>query len=733
MKRFLKAFVAYLGYDIRARVRDRYAIFEENASRDHELLKSFAKSAAGDLGAADGRKAIREIFLAETLQDQPSVEYSRIELGDDRTLDVGIWRRQGRDANAPFTRRMDRRDEWSSWADVEKLQPKRSKWRIILLGESVARGFLYDPQFNPAMAVSAMLKAQLGSKNVDVVDLAKSNLSLYELKTCVGQSLALAPDLLVIFAGNNWRPQLTTRDIPYVQSILERDGVPGMKAFLDEARRRTVSSLVAQVSQVLNSRGTKVIWVVPEFNLADWADPPANAPQLPQQRNQQWHVLDERTTQALRKGDFSLASQLGKKMTELDGNTSAVPLRVLAECCKSAGDLEGTRQYLELSRDAEAWDPSFSLSPRISSVVQNVLREAALLPGSFVVDLPSVVSRHLGGQLPDRRIFLDYCHMTAEGINVAAAAIASEALAILANITVSQEELFSRAPSPSEQMHGKACFLAAVHNSHFYQRSEIVRYWCDQALKHWPKTSELMRRYIDYETRNLPMIACKSGLELLQLDELGTVRYLASGTVRRLDLALCDAVVASLNGMGLPVGSEIDRLRIEQHSPKNGPKELTDFYYSSAVPSVSERQWTTRSFPNNRGSHSDCTAALWKNSLFLFVGRGGEDVVLKLTYRVPMTSGDSTVTIEVNGRPVAELPAQPTWCTRDIFVAGSWVEDGVNKILVSWPTEEPVSEIVIGRIVNELTAQRLPRFGRVFGEIHTLSALILPGAGLLPA
>ena len=53
-----------------------------------------------------------------------------------------------------------------------------------------------------------------------MVDLAKSNLTLQELKTCIGQSLALSPDLLVIFAGNNWRPQLAASDIPYVQGIL---------------------------------------------------------------------------------------------------------------------------------------------------------------------------------------------------------------------------------------------------------------------------------------------------------------------------------------------------------------------------------------------------------------------------------------------------------------------------------------------------------------------------------
>ncbi|MGE3783607.1 MAG: hypothetical protein AB7H71_12790, partial [Alphaproteobacteria bacterium] len=618
------------------------------------------------------------------------------------------------------------------WADVEKIAPKRTKWRVALLGESVARGFFYDPQFNPAKVLSAMLESQLGPKNVEVVDLAKSNLSFYELRACVGQSLALAPDLLVIFAGNNWRPQLASRDIPYVQSILRQDGIPGMKAFLDEARFHAVRSLIAQVSQVLGLRKTKVIWVIPEFNLADWEDPASNVPQLPGQRNQQWRALDRRTAQALHEGDVALARQLAEQMMHLDGNTSSVPLRVLAECCKSDGDLDGARQYLELCRDAEGWDPSFSLSPRVSAVVQNALREAASLPGSFVVDLPAIFSRHLGGQLPDRRIFLDYCHMSAEGINLAVAAIASEALAILVKSKVSSEDLLRRGSSPSEQIQGRACFLAAVHNAHFYQRLDVVRYWCDEALKHWPECSELMTRYIDYETRNLPMMACKSGRELLELDELDTARYLASGNVRRLDLTLCEAVAGSLDEAGLQVGPAIDRLRVEQHSPCDTPRELTEFYYNSAVPGVAGRQWTSRSFPNNRGSHSDCTSALWDKSLFLFVARDGEDVVLKLAYRVPMASDGSLVEVEVNGRHVAELPAQSRWSTRDIPVDGSCVVDGVNKVLISWPTDEPAAETIIGRIVDELGAERLPRFGRVYGEIYTLCAFVLSGSGILP-
>ena len=149
-------------------------------------------------------------------------------------MQLGIWKRESGAKAAPFVRSPDRRDEWFYWADKERIEPKRCKWRVALLGESVARGYLYDPHFNAASALEGMLRSQLGAGKIDIVDLAKSNQTLQELKGLVGQCLALRPDVIVIFAGNNWRPHLTDLDIPYVDSVLRKDGVPGMKSVLDD-------------------------------------------------------------------------------------------------------------------------------------------------------------------------------------------------------------------------------------------------------------------------------------------------------------------------------------------------------------------------------------------------------------------------------------------------------------------------------------------------------------------
>ena len=220
-----------------------------------------------------------------------------------------------------------------------------------------------------------MLRSQLGAGKIDIVDLAKSNQTLQELKVMVGQCLALRPDVIVIFAGNNWRPHLTDSDIPYVDSVLRKEGVPGMKSILDEQAEQAVRQLTAEVNSLLEPRKIPVIWVIPEFNLDDWSDPVSNAPLFAGQGNKQWLELGEHASRAMRERDLVLAEKSAKKMVEIDGGTSSVPQRILAECCRANGDLQGTRRYMEKCRDAEGWDLSFSFSPRVSSSIQNALRK----------------------------------------------------------------------------------------------------------------------------------------------------------------------------------------------------------------------------------------------------------------------------------------------------------------------------------------------------------------------
>jgi hypothetical protein len=407
-------------------------------------------------------------------------------------------------------------------------------------------------------------------------------------------------------------------------------------------------------------------------------------------------------------------------MTELDGGTSAVPLRVLADCCRVRGQLAETRRYLELCRDAERWDPGYSPSPGVCSPVQKALRQADRSPGSVVVDLPELLSQYNGG-LADRRLFLDYCHLNSQGIKIATAAIASQVIQFLAGQSVSAQALQDRCPTPAAKIEGKAAILAAVHNAHYYQRAEVVGYWCRRALQLWPDCVGLMARLLDCQTRNLPLIACKSGLELLQLDEFGMMQYISRGTATRVDITLSKAFAAALDQADAAFEHEIAELRLRLHGVKHGTRELTSFYYSSAVPGHFERGWTSRSFPNNRGSRSIYASAFWETAKFLFFADAGRPVRVRITFRLPPSTAAGEVAIEINGARVATLRAEATWRTETIDLPGDGIVQGLNQIVVVWPTDAIHAERVLERAADELLAGRLPAFFRVFGEIHALS------------
>ena len=723
LKKSLKSVARYFGLEISKvqRLPNRIT-FDEAMDYDYGLLRGFATRVAQFSASPAETQAVRNLLLTGILNTQPYAGYFSIEVGGAHTPQVGIWKRKSGDKDAPFVRLPDRRDEWFYWADKESIEPKRCKWRVALLGESVARGYLYDPHFNPASALEGMLRSQLGAGKIDIVDLAKSNQTLQELKVMVGQCLALRPDVIVIFAGNNWRPHLTDSDIPYVDSVLRKEGVPGMKSMLDEGAEQAVRQLTGEVNSLLEPRKIPVIWIIPEFNLDDWSDPVSNAPLLAGQGNKEWLKLSAHASRAMRERDLVLAGKSAKKMAQLDGGTSSVSQRILAECCRANGDFHGARQHLEMCRDAEGWDLSFSFSPRVSSPIQNALREIASAPNNFVIDLPELLNRHLDNALPDRRIFLDYCHLTAEGINFAMAAVASRVLTLLTGRDIPPQNLQSKSLNLSPKVEGKACFLAATHNAHFYQSYNLVHYWCARALQFWPECAEIMRRVVDYQTRRVPIMACKSTIELFELDELGTLRYLLRGGGQRLDLILSEAVVKSVGAVGLDIEKEVSDLRVKEHSPKTGPKELTEWYYSSAIPGPSERAWTSRSLPNNRGSHNIYASAFWETSKFVFIGEKGQPVGLRFTYRVPASSlTDGAVEIEVNGYRVARASADHTWQTLETIIDGDYVLDGTNEIIITWPDEENAAQVQLGRAADALGARRLPYFYRVYGEIHAVS------------
>lgn len=706
--------------------------------RPPELLKDVADRLARTIVTEDGAQVARLLRLAGLLGNPLHPAPERLptdNIGDREVtgeapaaspspLRIGVWEGEQVNGRTCFVRRQEMMEEWSFWANVGRIEAKGSKLRILLLGESVARGYLYDPLFNMAGALEAVLQSQLGEDNVEVIDLARTNLS-HDLKELASSALLLEPDAAIIFAGNNWRARHYSPH-PYERAALDaqirRQGVPGLKRGFEERLAVQVRSAVKEIASLYQAEGVPLVWMVPEFNLGDWRDPLAIAPHLSRGDNQEWLTLWDGARDALRDRDFETAAKLAERMVQLDGGTTATGLYILAECSQQLGDPVAGRRYLELARDATIWDCSRAVSPRPYTVTQEVLREEAVRCGNEVVDLPEVFKEYLDGGIPDRRLFLDYCHLASEGIQVAVAAASSRVLRLLSGTDIHWRELVDKSVAPTREVEAEASFLAAIHNAHWAQSFDVVHHYCLRAVKLSPSVAQIMLRFLDLQTRHAPLMMCRSAEEIAMSGSELVQHYLLHHNRQQLDKTLLDAVVGALAGIGLNAGGQLNQLRREEHSVGSRAANLLDYYYVSSARQAQEETWLIPQLQKLNESKNYYTAYS-RESRFFFVGDANRPVRLRLTCRLPESESDEgTISVEVNGGRLGDAVIDRQWSTWEIEVAGGEIRDGLNEVVIRWPTPAFPGDKLLESLIDRITDKSLPEFFCPFGEIHAFSA-----------
>src|SRR6185295_2526663 len=110
------------------------------------------------------------------------------------------------------------------YATRKVLRPKQAELplRVALFGESAAAGYLYAPHLTPAQVLEGQLRSIGGSADFEVIDLARTNERLASLAQTVRAALQIQPDVLVIYAGNNWNLLETPEVSPYAASVAAR-------------------------------------------------------------------------------------------------------------------------------------------------------------------------------------------------------------------------------------------------------------------------------------------------------------------------------------------------------------------------------------------------------------------------------------------------------------------------------------------------------------------------------
>ncbi|HEX2253889.1 MAG TPA: hypothetical protein VHQ65_11535, partial [Thermoanaerobaculia bacterium] len=136
---------------------------------------------------------------------------------------ISIWHPERRDGETAWVRPAPQPlgDHYAAARELTARRPGGPR-RLCFFGESAAAGYLYAPHLTPARVLEAQLATLAGPGRWEVVDLARTNERLATLAATVEASLQLQPDLLVIYAGNNWTLLETPELSPFAPSVTSR-------------------------------------------------------------------------------------------------------------------------------------------------------------------------------------------------------------------------------------------------------------------------------------------------------------------------------------------------------------------------------------------------------------------------------------------------------------------------------------------------------------------------------
>lgn len=631
---------------------------------------------------------------------------------------VGIWESKAGEEGV-FIRAPDTMAQWPQWANVGRIGPKGAKRRVVLIGESVARGWFYQPHYTPAGVLQSLLASVLGAPAAEVIDLARTDLGM-EVRELALEAAALHPDAIVIFSGNNWRPRPSSPEqVRDCEAALESGGVPALHAALELQLQSEATRVIADVCEYYTRAQIPLIWVVPEFNLADWRDWRVNATYLGGQMSREWLECAESACVALQDGQYSQACSFGRRMVELDTGAACLGLQVLADCARREGDVARARELLRRACDAAMWDWSHAYSPRPFSVTQNAIREAAGL-GCAVVDLPAIFNEHSGGALPGARLFTDYCHLTSEGIRIAMAAVASRVLEAVRGPSRTRETLLRDAPLPDAKVDAEAAFLAAIHNAHWWQPADIVKHHCVTALAFSSHVAQIMSAFAEVQASAAPMLLSAAAERLATLSEQSR-HYILRTNSQQLDGLLLECIGEALAERGIDIRQRIAHALKSTHSVAHTPCDLLSFYFQAAGGLPQELAWVRPSEVDS--PRVDYFRAYGLESHFAFVCEASLPVELSLTLRVPAANeSQSSIQVSINGVRTATLKARPTWTTHSVKVTPGTVMAGINRVVLRWPLPPDSSFVTRKNAFREYLCGRSDALFAIFGEVHTLSA-----------
>lgn len=654
---------------------------------------------------------------------------------------ISIWEPREVDGEPAFVR-PEPLPLGDHFAAARVLRPKKSELplRVAFFGESVAAGYLYAPQLTPAGVLEAQLQ-EIG-RDFEVIDLARTNETVPTLLATVRSALQIQPDVLVVFVGNNWNLLETPEVSPYVPSVrarqryaaaMRQEGIRGPLRRSAEQLRQTCREGFDFLALLARAVQIPVVLVIPEVNLADW-ESRQPVTWLPAGETARWHGLYSRAARALASQAWGEALAAAREMRDLDGGLCPTSHRLLARAALGLGDTAEARRAAAAEVDAAAYAvQAFLGAPQATTTVRELLRDEARRHGFAAVDLREVFAEHTGSPLPDRRLFLDYCHLTAEGIQVAMAAVAARVLELSGMVEDPPDwrGVLERTAPPriSPEAEATARLGAAVHSAHRLltvgPKAPILEHWLERALDASPGVEAAMLDLV--EARCAPCPAVLTAAQQRNLASPYRLQLQHGWQWEGLDADLLEAIAAVLDRRERrepPVREEIRRRLLEHHAIRADGTEL-------AVPAQYHWEPLERFYPEVMNfedlSRRATYRSPWPESSFCLVTDAAGDVLLDLTARLPVPEGTwgsrrELVEVRVNGVPAGRLPLTAQWSRAEMRIERELLRAGLNRLTLRWPPPPPVGEAALRKAVERLELGLAADLHPVFGEVFSLMA-----------
>jgi hypothetical protein len=678
--------------------------------------------AAALAGATTPREA-RRVIAASLPQPAgpPPDRPSRDAAG--RTVDrIGIWRRTHDEQGPVFVRDFAMGDEMF-WADVDRIGPKQGR-RVVLLGESVARGAFFDPLFTCASALGGFLDAAAGPGQVDVVDLSRNGQQYGSLHQVLTDAAALDPDVYVVFASNNWAMEASTLDADGIAATLEAGGSwHDVRHYFEEAMRAQITRWMNGLRQAAAAQGVPMLVVIPALNMREKVPAEGHDPLLATAERQAVERQLAAAERLLAAGKYGEAKGLAETLVEADAGVNSRAFQICGLSALALGEATAM-QWFEAMEDARLYLPAAGQIRSRTFMTREMVRWAAA-EGVHVVDLAPILLAANGGVPPGRELFLDLVHMTAPGIRMAMAAVAEQLLSILRVSPVPAERLLQTAINGDAHALAQGHFIAALANGG-QELDDVAAHHAREAVRHDPEIAtlvpSLIRMMLDRRPHTYYRAYAHIAAATRRFPGLRYVLYKVPVAAPQAGyVSLSRALAAAAESLLPGTVAECERLVRQTTLRTSRPTSLLPFLRDQ------DR------FGSWRRDGRSFVRAYTPTSVFLLQCGEPHDVILSMTARRGAGSRrTATAALQVNGRDVHRWEIGASWTDTSCLIAGNAFCKGVNEISIAWPDPECSRADRVAAVVEAFRAGALDGLGffaeanPIYGDIFALAATLGP-------